>query len=108
MHNNRVYIPFDNYRLLCLFDGIPGHIHCIEDTVFLKQRRLWRIQIFWLTITKCTSAKTDHSTPRIPDGKDQPVPEVIINSTANSCSTATIPDSPVAHHCEAATSQLPL
>src|SRR6266516_2093573 len=107
MRNDRIDIPFDDHHLLCLFDGISCHVQGIKDAILLKQKCLRRVQVLWLSITKCTSTETDYSTPRIPDGKDQSVPEVIINSTATSCFTA-IPESSIAISCEATTYQLAL
>src|SRR5437763_5175364 len=80
--DNRVYISLDDNNLLCLLDSVSSHIQGIQDAILLKQQRLRRIQVLWLSITKGTSTETDDSTAHIPDGKDQAMPEVIIQSAA--------------------------
>ncbi len=81
MSNHRIYIAFDNDHLLRQLDGVPGHVQGIEHSVFFKEQCLRRIEILWLAIPQCATAKTNYTSPYIPDGKNDAMPKVIIDPT---------------------------
>src|SRR5258707_914378 len=81
MGNHRIDVSLYDHNLLRLLDRITSHIQGIQDAVLLKQRRLRRIKVFWLTVAQGTPTKADDPTAPVPNREYQTMPKVIIDPT---------------------------
>ena len=58
----------------------PCPVQSIQVSALIKHRRLRRIQILWLCIPHNTPSEADHPAVHVHDRKNDPVPELVINT----------------------------
>ena len=78
MHGNHIHIPLAQNELI--LPAPPRKIQSVQISALVKDRRLRRIEIFWLAVPHHTPAEPDHPVLRIHDGVDHAVPELVMQS----------------------------
>src|SRR6266568_8576139 len=74
-----VYISLYYNDLMSMFYCILSHIYGIEHAIFLKQDRLWRVQVLWFTITQRSPTKSYDPTTYVTYWKDETISKIIIH-----------------------------
>ena len=78
MQGNHIHIALTKQKIR--LSRLSCTIQSIQVPAFVKNDRLWWVQILWLCITHDTAAKSNNTAVYIHNRKHDPVPELIVNS----------------------------
>src|SRR5204862_127085 len=85
MAGDHIGIPLHNQRLFALLHGCLGQGETVEDTTFVKEGGLRRVEIFGtvhgLTTLKSPTSKCDGAPQAIVNGEHKTVAEAVVGAT---------------------------
>ena len=80
MRRDHVHVALDDHRRSLLADGVAGQVVAVEEMAFGKDIGVASVEVFRLYVAQGSAAETDDLARAVPNGKNQPVKEVVADS----------------------------